>query len=336
MTALRTLCATLLAIFSLQACAALPAAPDRSDGTFIDSTLERLTRIDHPPLNEMSGLLASTRFADTWWTLNDSGAVPALFALDADFRVQVPAWLAARYRHGAADDDRTPWPGIELSGADVIDWESLARIGDLIYVADTGNNGSARRDLGLWELVEPVPDATERVRPIRYLRVHYPEQTSFPGAVWEWDSEAVFSDGEILYLITKHRERGRVDRFVPGARLYRFDPRQAQTPSTPLQLVARQPDLLAATGADLSPDGRWLAVLTYTAVWLFPRPAAGDDWFAGRPLIRPLPLFRTRQAEAVAWENDRSLLIGNEDGVLFRMRFDAERLDPQAQSTDTR
>lgn len=333
----------LLALITLEACAAIPPAPAPDAGLFVDFPFSEVARVDHPPLDELSGLLASRRWPGTFWGVNDSGAAPALFALDADFRVQVPAWLQDRYVHGPGKL-RSPWPGIEIAGATLIDWEALARIDDLIYIADVGNNGNARRDLGFWELVEPVPDATERARPIRYLRVHYPQQEQFPGRVWEWDCEAVFADSGMLYLITKHRPAGEIGRFIPGARLYRFDPRTAREesvarPSTPLTLISRQEQMVAATGADLSPDGRWLAVLTYTAIWFFPRPAQGDDWLAATPVIRPLPIFQTRQAEAITWENDDVLLFGNEDGTLFRMQVPGQSLgaalDAAVESVET-
>lgn len=337
----------LLALLTLDACAAIPPAPDRDAGLFVDFPFAEVARIDHPPLDELSGLLASRRWPGTVWGINDSGAAPSLFALDADFRMRIPRWLDDRYVHGAGTGTgtaREPWPGIQLVGATLIDWEALARIDDLIYVADVGNNGNARRDLGFWELVEPVPDATERARPIRYLRVHYPQQEQFPGRVWEWDCEAVFADAGMLYLITKHRAAGEIGRLIPGARLYRFEPgaapeASAAQPSTPLTLISRHPQLVSATGADLSPDGRWLAVLSYTAIWFFPRPVDGDDWLAATPVIRPLPILQTRQAESIAWEDDDVLLFGNEDGVLFRMAPEAgslgDALDAALESAET-
>lgn len=315
----------LAGLITLQACAAVPPAPSPEAGIFVDLPLTRVADIGHPPLDELSGLLASGSFPDTWWAVNDSGALPRLFALDRDFRVRVPEGFRDRYTHGE-EDGREPWPGTDVTGAKLVDWESLARIGDRLYLADTGNNGNARRDLGLWELEEPDPETAASAPAIRYLRVHYPEQEQFPGRIREWDCEAVFAEDGLLYLITKHRESdGRT--LAPGARLYRLDPAAAGTSSTPLELVARHDRVFAATGADLSPDGELLAVLTYSALWLFPRPGAGEHWFSTRPFIRRLPVMRTRQAEAVSWDGDDALLIANEPGGVFRVEVDRARLD---------
>ena len=315
----------LVALISIEACAAVPPAPAAEAGIFVDLPLKRVADVAHPPLNELSGLLGSERFPGTFWAVNDSGAPPRLFALGEDFRVRVPEGFRDRYAHGG-EEDRATWPGIDVTGARLVDWESLARIGDRLYLADTGNNASDRRDLGLWEIQEPDPDTTVKAPAIRYLRVHYPEQEAFPGAIREWDCEAVFADDGKLYLITKHRnDYGGA--LTPGARLYRFDPTTAGESSTPLELISRHDRVLAATGADLSPDGELLALLTYSALWLFPRPSPGDDWFSGTPFIRPLPILRTRQAEAVSWHGDDALLITNEPGGVFRVEVDRAHLD---------
>lgn len=324
--ALRRFAAPFLLLAAQGACAAIPSPPPADAGAFVDFPLEHVGAVDNPLLDELSGLVAASPGLDSYWAHNDSGAEPRLFALDEQLRPRVPEWLTSRYGSGDAVL-RAPWPGIELPGATLVDWETIARIGDRLYLGDVGNNGNARRDLGFWEFPEPAPAATEALRPRRFLPVHYPEQRAFPGEIWEWDCEAVFSDGDHLYLVTKHREAGEIRRFEPGARLYRFEPATAsERDSTPLALISRHDALEMATGADLSPDGEVLAVLTYAALWLFPRPAGGDDWFAARPAIRPLPITRTRQAEAIAWRDDGRLLIANEGGDVFSIEVDRARL----------
>ena len=322
----RSLVAALTLCCGALAHAALPGPPPPEAGTFVDFPLEEVIDLDHPLLDELSGLVAASPHQPGFWAHNDSGADARLFALDADLALAVPPWLTDRYAAGASLL-RAPWPGIEVAGATLVDWEDIARIGDTLYLADVGNNGNARRDLGFWELAEPALAAVETQRPRRFLPIHYPEQRAFPGELWEWDCEAVFADGEALYLVTKHRRPGEIDGFEPGARLYRFEPRSAPSErSTPLTYVSRQDDVLLATAADLSPDGEVLALLTYSAVWFFRRPAAGDDWFGEPPVIRPLSLLQTRQAEAVVWRDDGRLLIANEAGSLFEMAVDRAAL----------
>ena len=317
----------LLALASQGACAAIPGPPPDDAGVFVDFPLEHVASLDHPPLNELSGIVTSSAEFGTYWAHNDSGAQPRLFAIDQNYEVRVPDWLRHRYASGDALL-RAPWPGIEVSNASLVDWEEIARIGDRLYIGDVGNNGNARHDLGFYEVREPVPGGAQTTRAMRFIPVHYPEQATYPANVWEWDCEAVFADGERLYMLTKHREPGNVASRMPGARLYALDLATASTvESNPLRLISRHETVEFATAADLSPDGELLAVLTYAALWLFPRPPFGDeDWLAGTPVIRTLPILETRQAEAATWKNDDVLVITNEGGSIFEMQIDRETL----------
>src|SRR4051812_22769462 len=46
--------------------------------------LERLGRLDHPPIREASGIVKSRRPPGIFWVHNDSGSPPALFAVRRD------------------------------------------------------------------------------------------------------------------------------------------------------------------------------------------------------------------------------------------------------------
>ncbi len=328
----------LLVLAAGSAHAAIPEAPAADAGTFVEFPLEHVAALDHPPLNELSGLVTSSDAHGVYWAHNDSGAKPRLFAIDGRYEIHVPEWQRHRYTAGDALL-RAPWPGVEITNASLVDWEDIARVGDRLYIGDVGNNGNARRDLGFYELREPVPSGPETIRATRFIPVHYPEQASFPGSIWEWDCEAVFADGERLYLLTKHREPESVASQMPGARLYALDLTTASTTaSNPLRFISRHDTVELATAADLSPDGEVLAVLTYAAVWFFSRPAPGsEDWLGGMPAIRTLPIFETRQAEALAWRDDGVLVITNEGGSIFEMQVDRTALqaafsEPEADS----
>ncbi len=74
------------------------------------------------------------------------------------------------------------------------------------------------------------------------------------------------------------------------------------------------------TGADLSSDGRRLAVLTYHAIFVFERPPgeAPSQWLSGAShrigLVQPI----TQQCEAIAWDGDQ-LLVTNEGRAVMRL-----------------
>lgn len=282
--------------------------------------LSRSARIE-----ELSGLTVSTTYPGIAWGHGDSGQAPVLWALDLHRgELAFPPYLAEEYDGGES------WPGLTLEGASNIDWEDLTTLNGWLYLGEFGNNGNARRDLGLWALPEPNPRATERQRPAFFLPFHYPDQQRFPAEAWAFDAEALFADREqdALYLITKHRQAGDVRRFIPGAKLYRIPLDGNRTESNALTLVDQHHEMTAVTAAELSPSGAWLAVLTYRTLWLFPRPEAGERWLSGPAYSRPLPFLETRQAEALSWRDDTTLLLGNEEGQLWTVALTLPQANP--------
>ncbi len=255
-------------------------------------------------LPEPSGLAAGSA-PSVYWTHNDSGDGPTIYAVTVDGR------LLGAFR---------------LLGADAKDWEAIASDGaGRLYVGDIGNNANARRDLTVYRIAEPSvsPDAQTIVEgevPVeRAIRFHYPEQTAFPPRARNFDAEALFWDARAraLYLLTKHRGD-------MATVLYRFDDLES-TASTPLSargrfVVGGDPDNYGGmvTGAELSPDGRFLAVLTYHALFIFERPAEGDDWLGELRNRIDFDQSATIQAEAVAW-HDGAVVFTNEQGGVFRI-----------------
>ena len=291
----------------------------------LDAELSALRLSGPSRMEELSGLAVSRTYPGIVWGHGDSGQPPVLWALDLERgELAFPPYLAKKF------DDGASWPGLTLEGASNIDWEDLTTLNGWLYLGEFGNNGNARRDLGLWALPEPNPRATERQRPAFFLPFHYPEQQRFPAEAWVFDAEALFADPErnALYLITKHRKAGDVRRFIPGAKLYRIPLDGAGRASTALTLVDQHEEMTAVTAAELSPSGAWLAVLTYRTLWLFPRPPAGEQWLSGPAYSRPLPFLETRQAEALSWRDDTTLLLGNEEGRLWTVTLTLPKTGP--------
>lgn len=268
--------------------------------------VEPAGRISHEPLDELSGFARSAAHPGIFWAHNDSGDPARVFALRADGSVHVPRAYAGK----------KAWPGTRILGAENVDWEDATLAEGLLYVADMGNNSGARRDLGVYVIEEPSPDA-EAVRALRFIPVVYRERASALPQDQEVDCEAVFADRGALYFLTKSRgARDRGDG-APGSRLYRLRTFRSDRENT-LERVSAHPELARVTGAGLSPNGAHLAVLSSKRVWIFERPVRGDDWLAGAARTIELPQTRTMQAEAIAWIDDGALLIGSEDRALLR------------------
>lgn len=271
------------------------------------TAVEVIGKVSHPELKEISGLAKSSD-GTFYWVHNDSGDGARLFAIDAEGNVIGPSWMNL---------DEHDWPGHPIDNAWHYDWESIAVHNGDVYIADVGNNGNARRDLGIYRLAEPNPRTVTKARAQGYIEVVYPDQAKFPAEQWHFDCEAIFVDDGFVHLITKHREAGRIDVLEAGAKLYRV---RARLFAGDAELVGSYDGITSATGADLSPDGNTLAVSSYTALWLFDRPAEGDNWFEGKARKLDLNPAVTKQLEAIAWMDEETLLLINEQADIMRAK----------------
>jgi hypothetical protein len=284
---------------------------------------EPFAQVRSAPIKEMSGIVKSRRRDNLYWVHNDSGDSARIFALDGQGNSVLPTYSKFTYYGDAKEPGKEQWQGFPVLDAWNSDWEDIAADANYLYIADIGNNTNDRRDLTIYLISEIDPTASTRSAVIKKLHIAYPEQVDFPPEDRHFDSESIFVDAGKLYVITKHRGGGLTGLgWEEGANLYRLDTSFTDRRNL-LTRVDSHPALTAATGADLSPDGRTLAVLSYTDLYLF-RDPVDDKWFSQSTVRRvPLDAGVFKQAEAIAWENDTSLLITNEQGDLFRVAIDS-------------
>ena len=247
---------------------------------------------------ECSALWASPSQPGVFWTLSDSGAKPAITPIRAD--------------GGMVPVGKGFWGSVTLKGATNVDWEALTgdEAGNMI-VGDVGNNVSRRKELAFYLFKEPAPGVTE-VADVRKVTFAWPDQTAFPDPELGHDCEAMFLLRGRLYLLTKHRRDTLTD-------LWRADIPAAADRAL-LTKLARFDVGGMVTDACLSPDRKRLAILTYRNVWVFDVPAAGEDFFHAPALHAPIaPPMLSFQVEGCSWVDDGHLLVGSEQGDLFRI-----------------
>jgi hypothetical protein len=278
---LRRLCVPLLASTLLLACTAQPPPFAQLSGMLLDARLD-----------EVSGLAASRVHEDVLWMLDDGGNDGRLFAVGSR------GGLRATFR---------------VAGVAKTDWEDIAAFEldgrRYLLVADTGDNGGLRRSLQLHVIEEPasLDEAAQRapLRPAWSIVFRWPDGAR--------DCEAVAVDaqrGEIL-LVSKKRTPPELFALplrprdndvqvarrlgvlagvpVPDAEALRANPRMAR--------IRHQ-----VTAADIAPDGRRLAVMTYNEVLLYRR-RGEESWdraVARKPVVHDLPWLP--QAEALGWD----------------------------------
>jgi hypothetical protein len=287
---------------------------------FAQDLVREIGTVKHGPINEISGIVQSVSYPGRYWVHNDSGDSARLFAIEADGTVIYPQFL--RNVKVGEGNSENHWQGMTMFMAANQDWEDIALDNGLLYLADVGNNGNARRDLGVYIAREPNPAAITNVRPFKYLPIEYPDQETYPAKRWHFDSESLFVDDGTMYFVTKHRQPGKISEWERGAKLYRLDTQHTDQVNQ-LTYIETHPEVAVATGADLSPDGQWLAIICYADIWLFKRPEFGDAWLSGDSYRLPLTFRQTGQVEAISWQDNNTLIFTNEPGQLFEVNKQA-------------
>ena len=197
--------------------------------------VEPTPQIDTDLLPETSGVVYSRTVDGRMYAHNDSGNLPRLFGIGAGSTVDA-VWTV---------------------GTALLDWEDIAVAGSTLYFADTGDNLHIRPTVRL--IASPEPDGSGAT-------LDDPEFWSFTFAEGRLDTEAVMVDvdGAEAVLITKG-----IDSPAGVYVLPLTDSSEAVT----LERVAEFDIGESISAADLSADGRVIAVRTPTRVLLFDRPA---------------------------------------------------------------
>ncbi len=238
-----------------------------------------VSRLTDPRITESSGLAISMRHRDLGYTINDSGDSPRIFA----FRVSTGRTVGVTTVRGVT------WR----------DTEAMALDGDgRLWVADTGDNQSLRRDVALYALDEPGP-ATATVDATRYP-LRYADGSQ------DVESLAIDPTSGVKLLVTKGVLGGDVLR-LPA----RLSTSEANVPGSTGWSAP-----LLATDAAWSPDGDTILVRNYISVQLLDA-RTGD-------VRREYPLPPQEQGETIAFDvGGRSYLIGSEgtSSPLLRIAF---------------
>lgn len=258
--------------FLITVCQATPEASVVSNWT-----IQPHGRMDYPAIRESSGLVASRRFDDVFWTHNDAHNPASLFA------VREHGKLIREYSVPASSN---------------IDWEDIAwdEEGNL-YIFDNASLKDSQKRNFVYVFPEPDPFRDQEIKQVRRVVVKYPD-----GA---YDCEAIFVWDGSLFLVTKPW-----DGSLP--RIYRYSDLGNDGTAT---YVGTVPVYTMVTGADISDDGRRVALCSYVAVMIFDSGDSPAEKLQSEPLMSKL---NAGQVEAITWAG-RELHISNEQRELFEI-----------------
>ena len=300
---------------SLSGCQKVPVPQDAKagrhvpDGSGGQKTSTQPTELFGPPSNvgvledrmidESSGIVASRTTPGMYWTHNDSGDGPFIYALD----------------------DRGHSRGVwRVTGATADDWEDIAAgpgpiAGtNYLYIGDIGDNGGERKQITVYRVPEPIITAAEQgskksnaqlTEAAEALRLRYPDG--------KHDAEALLVHpvtGKI-YIITKIE--------FGNPRVYEADPAQGSAGVITLTRVGELnvPTVFGGmiTGGDISPDGLRVALCDYVQGYEIALPDSSTEFnrIWKQPLI-PIALGQREQGEAIGYRLDGKALIATSEG----------------------
>ena len=237
-------------------------------------------------LDENSGMVVSKD--STIWMINDSGGADKIY--QTNFKGKLLKEL-------------------EVKNAGNKDWEELAMDKDgNIYIGDTGNNYNKRKDLVVYKIPDPNKEKGDKIEAER-IDFSFPEQKKYPPKKSKllYDTEAIFYAKDSLYLITKNRSHP----FKGEALIYRIPAKKGKYKASFLGtfIPCAELSVCKITAADISPDGKTIALLGYGKLWLFTNFEL-SKFFEGE--LRTIDLGVSTQLESISFMNNKTLLLSDE------------------------
>lgn len=237
-------------------------------------------------ITESSGLAASQRTADLFWTHNDSGAKPAIYAFDLRGR------------------DLGTW---QVQGAVNRDWEDMASFTikgmPWLLIADAGDNNRKRKTPRLYLVPEPRVDPNNPA-PTGKVDAAATIDFSYDDGCQDCEAVAVDTNSRTILLVSKRGKRTVYELPLPD-----------KTPEKPLtaKTIAKL-DLGMVVGMDISPDGLRAVVLTYWGAREYSR-APGEAWSAAfaRP-GRRIGVPGRQQGESICFGHDGKTIYLTSEG----------------------
>jgi hypothetical protein len=250
-------------------------------------------------ITESSGLVASRTTPGAYWTHNDSGDGPFIYALDT------------------SGDSLGVF---RLTGAKAVDWEDMS-IGpgpqpnrSYLYIGDIGDNDELRSEIVVYRVLEPALTAADRkstktrpgiTEPAEAIRLRYPDGKH------NAETLLVHPATGNIYIITKIT--------IANPVVY-----EAAAPFVAGKLITmrrigevRVPSLFGGiiTGGSVSPDGRRVALCDYLEGYelLLPRGATNFNEIWKQKMIS-FDLGKRKQGEAIAYRLDGKALLATSEG----------------------
>ena len=201
-----------------------------------------------------------------------------------------------------------PTKKLRIDNAKNHDWEDLAISQDgTFYIGDFGNNSNTRKDLVIYKI--PQDQLTKKSPKAEKIKFSYPEQKKFPPKKSEllFDAEGFFHWDGYLYVFTKNRSRP----YSGKTLIYRIPDKKGGYEAKLVGgfSLCKDQDHCSVTGADISKDGKTIALIGYGFIYILTEFNLNDF---SNPVISTINLEYDTQIESVCFLDEKTLLIADE------------------------
>jgi hypothetical protein len=262
------------------------------EGPILYDRPRQLGRMSNPDITESSGLAMSIENENVFWTHNDRGDQPRVFAFNSD------GTHLAEYR---------------IEGKNV-DWEDMCTFktdrDSYILIGDVGDKDAKRKKSRLYVLREPKLTKNPKFGKVETLTPQMDIEFTFEDG--SHNCEAVGVDASAgktakVLFVTKS-DSGTCKVFEMPL------PLRKEKGATYVAKAIASLTLPAVTAMDISPDGRRAVVLTYGDAYEFTR-GATETWaqaFARKARVLEMPI--RKQGETICYGKDGKTLYLTSEG----------------------
>lgn len=275
--------------FFLQAL--LTPGANKIDGKHVKTIPAKIKRVAYidTTICECSALVKPDPDFDIYYTLNDSGCKPEVFAIN---------------EKGELLDKKT------IPNSTNKDWEELLFYKDSLrhphlVIGDIGNNYNHRKNLCLYNYDVTTNTTSKHA-------FSYADQHQFPPVEdsLNFDCEAFFIRDSSYYFISKNRGKGPV-------KLYQLSQDTAAHTANVIQKLSFKGMVTGCSTFNDAAGKEKIAVVLYGRIFLFEitQSASGIH-------LNPYGVIKfpgSGQSEGICWFNEKELRVTNEKGKLFKV-----------------
>lgn len=243
------------------------------------ASADEVCTIDDPRLTEMSGLATSIRHSDVVWTHNDSGDVPAIYAIST---LTCDVLATVNLRGVSARDVEAIAEGRSADGT------------PMLWIGDIGDNQSSWPSVKIYSIAEPahLQDQTVAARTYTF---------SYPDGPHNAETLLAAPTGGKLWVVTKSEPQGEIFSLKLGAQGDAVATKVGTAPGT-------------VTDGSIAPDASQYILRGYFSATMFDGLPEGTD--AG-PV--ELPLQPQGEAVTWTQDGTGLYLVSEREGRLLRI-----------------